>query len=251
MKFAEYRGKRIAASPGFIGATCPCCKTEVIPRCGKKVAHHWAHKNKSQCDNWWEPHSDWSLSWQEKFEVELQEPVITRGQETHFASIKTKNNTIVLIRQRLTPKIVEEQEKFFQTLVWIVNAGRHKHDSSRLIQAFRKRTIVKLVAASKNETFRPYIVKAKDAEKIFRKEWLVARFPMLLDYSTSKITTGGKYTYIVDYVWCLFPLKVNGYRVLLRYEKEEVIAKLMRRKGKTKEQIWKLKAFFEKKLFNL
>ena len=74
---------------------------------------------------------------------------------------------------------------------------------------------------------------------------------MLLDYSTSKITTGGKYTYIVDYVWCLFPLKVNGYRVLLRYEKEEVIAKLMRRKGKTKEQIWKLKAFFEKRLFNL
>lgn len=42
-------------------AFCPGCGNEVIPKCGKVVMWHWAHKIKSNCV--YEPETQWHLRW--------------------------------------------------------------------------------------------------------------------------------------------------------------------------------------------
>ena len=57
---------------------CPVCNEEVIKRKGTINAHHFAHKNNSQClekDGWHYDMSDWHYDWQNQFPVENQEVV--------------------------------------------------------------------------------------------------------------------------------------------------------------------------------
>jgi competence CoiA-like predicted nuclease len=53
--------KRESAEPG-IKATCPLCGKELIPKCGSIKIWHFAHKIDNQCDNWYEPESDWHFT---------------------------------------------------------------------------------------------------------------------------------------------------------------------------------------------
>ena len=53
---------------------CPVCDEEVIKRKGTINAHHFAHKNNSQClekDGWHYDMSDWHYDWQNQFPVEM------------------------------------------------------------------------------------------------------------------------------------------------------------------------------------
>ena len=57
---------------------CPVCNEEVIKRKGTINAHHYAHKNNSQClekDGWHYDMSDWHYDWQNQFPVDSQEVV--------------------------------------------------------------------------------------------------------------------------------------------------------------------------------
>ncbi|WP_353477833.1 competence protein CoiA family protein [Parasutterella secunda] len=52
-------GQRVVAKSGIRGAVCPKCHTELIAKCGEIRVHHWAHKNKLQCDDWIEDDNEW------------------------------------------------------------------------------------------------------------------------------------------------------------------------------------------------
>ena len=57
---------------------CPVCNEEVIKRKGTINAHHYAHKNNSQClekDGWHYDMSDLHYDWQNQFPVDSQEVV--------------------------------------------------------------------------------------------------------------------------------------------------------------------------------
>lgn len=57
-------GKRIEASVTGDRAACPQCKAIVIAKCGRRVAHHWAHEVGADCDPWSEGMTQWHLDWQ-------------------------------------------------------------------------------------------------------------------------------------------------------------------------------------------
>ena len=65
---------------------CPICGEELRTRQGTTNAHHFAHKNNSNClerDGWHYDMSDWHYDWQNQFPVDNQEIVFTKNNKTH------------------------------------------------------------------------------------------------------------------------------------------------------------------------
>ena len=60
-------GKRITASSKGIRAKCECCNSAVISKCGSLKINHFAHESLKDCDPWYEPITQWHLSWQKIF----------------------------------------------------------------------------------------------------------------------------------------------------------------------------------------
>ena len=138
MKFGLVNGKRVIAKPHVKGVVCPKCHTELIAKCGEIRVHHWAHKNKLQCDDWIEEDNEWRSRWLDAFPEDWQEPVIERNGESHFADIQTPQNTIILLHQsHLTAEIIQSRENFYQTLkamiCLILNLNFLIYDTSDII----------------------------------------------------------------------------------------------------------------------
>lgn len=114
--------------PNYSGqrASCPSCKNEVTGKIYKNKKNHWAHLKKD-CDNWFEPTSDWHLFWQNIFPKENQEVTLfddIKG-EFHRADIMLDNGLIIEIQNSpIVIKEVSEREVFYNRngLIWIINA---------------------------------------------------------------------------------------------------------------------------------
>ena len=65
---------------------CPVCGGELIVKMGDVNIHHFAHKTKTDCDEWNEM-SEWHIEWQENFPKSSREIVI----ENHRADVRLKN----------------------------------------------------------------------------------------------------------------------------------------------------------------
>ncbi len=74
MRFALIDSKKIEATEGAKGF-CPCCNSEMVPKCGDLKINHWAHKGKRICDPWWENETDWHRNWKNQFPSDWQEVV--------------------------------------------------------------------------------------------------------------------------------------------------------------------------------
>ena len=247
MKFGRLNGERVRPEPHLKGVRCPKCDTELVAKCGKIRAFHWAHKNKLQCDDWMEDDNEWRDSWLNEFEDDWQESLIDRGGVSHFADSETDKNTIILLHQsRLTPEIIREREDFYRTPVWIFNAGLHKQDVSRFLKAFEKDWIrYPKIQNIKN----PFLMISEfHVENVFRKEWLSARFPVFLDYSTAKDVQGKPFSEKLNEIWYLTPFKVQNFRILYHYSKKDLVKTLKDRIGLTLEQMQEKSIQFEKKL---
>lgn len=116
MLWAVVDGEKEKASPGVIGA-CPCCGQHVIPKCGKIVAWHWAHKQRD-CDPWHEPESAWHVEWKSRFPKDWQE--VTIG--THRADVRTPLGVLEFQNSSLTAEAIHERENFYGKMIWVVNA---------------------------------------------------------------------------------------------------------------------------------
>jgi len=108
---------------------CPGCRKEVIAKCGKIKIHHWAHKTLTDCDNWWEPETEWHREWKNKFPAEYREiPFFDeKNNEYHRADIHTPNG--VTIEFQNSPISIEElqsRDAFYSKLIWVVNAAKFK-----------------------------------------------------------------------------------------------------------------------------
>jgi len=99
-------------------ALCPICKEEVISKCGKIKIWHWAHKSNKDCDNWYEPESEWHLNWKNEFPKECQE--FTMGK--HRADIRTKSRWIIeLQNSSISSEEIKEREKYYKRMIWLLN----------------------------------------------------------------------------------------------------------------------------------
>jgi len=116
MIWAIKNNERIEATPKET-ATCPICNEEVISKCGVVKKWHWAHKNKEDCDEWYEPESEWHIYWKNEFPKEQQEVKI----ENHRADIKVKNLVIELQSSSITPDSICDRETFYKNMIWLLN----------------------------------------------------------------------------------------------------------------------------------
>ena len=248
MKFGLVNGQRVVAKSGIRGAVCPKCHTELIAKCGEIRVHHWAHKNKLQCDDWMEDDNEWRTGWLNVFPDDWQELVIEHNGQSHFADIKTPSNTIILLHQsHLSAEMIRSREDFYQTPIWIVNTGRYKNEVSRFLHSFEKAWIRGTRLSAGKADFK--IISEFNVDKVFRKEWLTAQFPVFFDYTTTNEDKENGYGYMLDYVWCLMPYSVQGYRILFRYRKDELIDKLKRRRGHNLQSMKEMQNRFKKSLF--
>lgn len=93
MRYGLINDEKIEATKTGQRAICPCCKTELLSRCGEFKVNHWAHVNLLECDSWQGSKTDWHIDWQDQFPKECQEVVYTdeRTGEKHIADVSYKD----------------------------------------------------------------------------------------------------------------------------------------------------------------
>lgn len=165
MRWAKAADGRLLATPDATGF-CPICKTPVIPKCGRFVAWHWAHRA-GDCDHWSEPESEWHRSWKAKFPARWQECQIG----CHRADALTPIGIVEFQRSFLSADEIKEREDFYKDLIWVVDA------SSWTLR--RQRRYCRPTTARQNH-------KEEEYEWIRpRRNWIGATCPVYLDFGAS------------------------------------------------------------------
>jgi len=180
MHFALINNNRVQAQPGLQGL-CSCCSAPVIAKCGTQKIWHWAHRNKSDCDNWWEPEKEWHRNWKNNYPADWQEISLLdeRTAEKHIADVRTAHNLVIEfqhshidLRERIS------REMFYKNMVWVVDGTRLKRDYPRFLKG-------------KKNCFENPIFYSTDNSKIFRVDlidwclppaWLESSAPVIFDF---------------------------------------------------------------------
>jgi len=201
MHFALIDNIRIEAQPQLKGL-CSCCSKPVIAKCGTRKIWHWAHKSKTECDNWWEPETEWHRTWKNNYPTDWQEVSLLdeRTGEKHIADVRTVHNLIVEFQHSpIKPEERTSREQFYKNMVWIVDGTRLKYDYPRFLKG-------------KKNSFENTIFYNTDNSKIFRVDlidwcfptaWLESSVPVILDFrgdGSMDDSEGLRNT-----LYCLFP----------------------------------------------
>lgn len=88
---------------------CPICNESLIVKKGKINAHHFAHKNITECDSWYEM-SEWHKTWQDRFNIKNREVIL----ENHRADIKINNLIIEFQKSPLSIDDMRERVYFYK-----------------------------------------------------------------------------------------------------------------------------------------
>lgn len=136
MKFSLVNGELKEPFKGGKGI-CPCCNGETIAKCGKVQIHHWAHRDLSECDKWWDSETDWHRKWKNIFPKEWQEVIhfdkVTN--EKHIADIKTNKGLVIELQNSpISLDELKSRELFYNKMIWIVNAKEFKKNIKPLVE---------------------------------------------------------------------------------------------------------------------
>jgi competence protein CoiA len=136
MKYALVNGERQEVQPGFIGK-CQCCNCTVIAKCGNVRIRHWSHKEKLNCDQWWEE-TEWHRRWKESFPKDWQEIVrFAENGEKHIADVMTDQGYVIEFQH--SPIKFEERknrENFYKKMIWIVDGSRRLKDKDTFLNVW-------------------------------------------------------------------------------------------------------------------
>ena len=179
MKYALHNNNRIEPSPKA-KATCPCCGSHVVAKCGTKKVWHWAHKSKQMCDHWWENETPWHRDWKNCFPEEWQEVVhFAEDGEKHIADVKTPSGLVIEFQHSaIKPDEIKSREKFYKHMIWIV-------DGSRLITDTQK-----LTAIASNSAFELEKQFASKIEKAIPKNWITNSVTVYFDIGDTSYLIG-------------------------------------------------------------
>lgn len=123
--------QKISATPKTEG-WCPMCKEKLIPKCGRVVTHHWAHRGED-CDSWREPETEWHRYWKRLVPPEYSEVMIERNGARHRADILTKGGIVIELQHSpLAVDEIAEREAFYGKMIWLfdVRACRPAHSEN-------------------------------------------------------------------------------------------------------------------------
>ena len=130
MRYSIVDNRRAEAEPGLKGV-CQYCESQMIPKCGRYVVWHWAHRRRADCDPWWESETDWHRSWKDRFSPDWQEVVHVDPAtgEKHIADVKTPHGLVIEVQNSpLHPEEMRSRERFYKKIVWVVNGNRRGAD---------------------------------------------------------------------------------------------------------------------------
>lgn len=116
MQYAIKDNIKIEAMPKM-EAICPLCNEIVVSKCGKIKIWHWAHRNLKDCDNWFEPETQWHRDWKARFPEECREVTIGK----HRADVKHKGKVFEFQNSSISYEQVKEREQFYGNMCWIIN----------------------------------------------------------------------------------------------------------------------------------
>jgi len=195
MKFALIGNTKTIAYKGAKGI-CPNCGSEVIAKCGDLKQQHWAHKAISNCDPWWENETEWHRNWKNNFPIAWQEIIKYDSQtgEKHIADICTNEGLIVEFQHSHLDSIERlKRESFYKPMIWIVDGTRLKRDYLRFLSAseYFHRTNMRGVF---------HVI---SPDKVFPKDWLKSKVPVIFDYKGSLPLNDPKDTR--RYLYCMLP----------------------------------------------
>ena len=119
-------------------ARCGICNSNVKGRKGEQRIAHWYHHEKStiDCDNWYEPMSEWHREWQDLFPIKNREVTITENNQTHRADILLNNGLVIEIQNSsIKFSDIQKREAFYgkNNMIWILN-GQNLVDKSFLTE---------------------------------------------------------------------------------------------------------------------
>lgn len=126
MKYAIVNNERKSAEPNLTGY-CPCCKSEVISKCGSRKIWHWSHKSKKSCDSFYKPETEWHRKWKNFFPIDWQESVMQDPitGEKHIADILLPNGVVIEFQNsQILEAEINARERFYKKMIWVINAEK-------------------------------------------------------------------------------------------------------------------------------
>jgi competence protein CoiA len=201
MQFALVNNNRLEAQPQLQGLCC-CCWKPVIAKCGTRKIWHWAHKSKTECDDWWEPETEWHRTWKNNYVPDWQEISLLdeRTGEKHIADIRTIHTLVIEFQHsHIEPQERTSREKFYKNMVWVVDGTRLKRDYPRFLKG-------------KKNSFENQIFYNTDNPKVFRVDlldwcfpsaWLKSSVPVIFDFRGDG--SMDDFEGLRNTLYCLFP----------------------------------------------
>ena len=209
MKFAldpNDNQSRILPEKGKIGL-CPVCRESLIPKCGTKRMHHWAHRSILTCDPWWENETEWHRRWKNEYPETWQEIICHDDAtgEKHVADVKTDKGLVLEFQH--SPFSNEERrsrETYYRNMIWVVDLRRLKRISRAFecLASTRQKAYLGLrnwLATPDQPQWCDYLTNAD----VLPNEWRHSSVPVvfdLTDYDTGAIQDDSHPT-----LWCLLP----------------------------------------------
>jgi competence protein CoiA len=200
MHFALINNNRVKAQPELKGL-CSCCSKPVIAKCGTRKIWHWAHKSKTDCDNWWEPETEWHRTWKNKYPADWQELSLLdeRTGEKHIVDVRTAHNLVIEFQHsHIHPQERTSREQFYKNMVWVVDGTRLKRDFPRFLKEWKSDGISEVKKTDKSRIFEVWF-----PEFCFPEAWLKSSVPVIFDFrgdGTMDDLEGMRNT-----LYCLFP----------------------------------------------
>tara|TARA_R110000868_G_scaffold144361_1_gene363347 strand:- start:7996 stop:8874 length:879 start_codon:yes stop_codon:yes gene_type:complete len=201
MHFAIINDNRVMAQPKLQGL-CSCCSKPVIAKCGTRKIWHWAHKRKTDCDNWWEPETEWHRNWKNNYPADWQETSLLdeKTNEKHIADVRTTHNLVIEFQHsHIDPQERISREQFYKNMVWLVDGTRLKRDYPRFLKG--KKNYFENTIFYKTDN--PKIFQVDLLDWCFPSNWLESSVPVIFDFrgdGTMDDSEGLRIT-----LYCIFP----------------------------------------------
>lgn len=128
MQYAKIDGLRFTAQPK-LKAICEHCNNAVHAKCGSKVVWHWAHVSVENCDNWYEPETQWHRDWKNNFGQHCSEISIVKDGVRHIADVLTKDNLVIEFQNsNISSETIIARELFYDKMIWVINGVHFKEN---------------------------------------------------------------------------------------------------------------------------
>ncbi|MDO5895734.1 competence protein CoiA [Agrobacterium sp. Azo12] len=182
LRYALVDGERQEAQPKLRGS-CPNCGMDVVAKCGQFRIWHWSHKQKLECDHWWEPETEWHRKWKGVFPDSWQEVIhYADDGERHIADVKTDTGLVIELQHSpISPDERLSREMFYKQMVWVVDGLRYKTD----LEAFR--SVVEFATILRDD---PLYIDPRRKTGIFRR-WAPLQTPVFIDFGDEQFVVAG------------------------------------------------------------